>query len=321
MLDFLEHGARDPYLYVKNAGSYYNYLGRKEKLPSQIDADAKKVLEAFSKSVANGKRIEDVILLRFLVTKFSVSRTEISEAVHGKYDYQPSLETLASCAWSINLQFVKKKIHLVDDDGVNFSRTPFFEALLNQEVFLEQLVDLLKASEYVFDEKFRKGKFNNGFFIYEKYSREDALRILNWKENPVPQNVGGYITHPDKRCFVVFVTYKKSLDEHALVDYEDRFLNRQLFEMISKNNRSLKSPEILLLRQSNALRIPFFIKKNDDEGTEFYYLGNMSPLGTGEGFQEDFRGKNKDIKVVKVRFNLEESVPESLYEYLIDEGV
>ncbi|TCZ71828.1 DUF3427 domain-containing protein [Flaviaesturariibacter aridisoli] len=321
MMDFIEHESRDPYLYVKSAGSYYNYLLRKEKIDSTIDSVGINVLEAFSKSVANGKRAEDVALLKKLLDKPTVSRAEIIDAIQKAYGYTPSSDTLTSCGWSINLEFIKKKVDLIIDDGVQFSRTRLFDSLLEQEPFFESLADLLRASEAVFNKHFKKGKFDNGFIFYEKYSREDALRILNWQENPVAQNVGGYITHSSQSCFVVFVTYKKSLEEGTLIDYEDRFLNRELFEMISKNNRSLKSPEMVLLRNAVDLRIPFFIKKSDDEGTGFYYLGNMRPSKTNGAFEEDLRGKNKDIKVVKVRFQLDVAVPEELYEYLVDQVI
>ncbi|RYY39064.1 MAG: DUF3427 domain-containing protein [Chitinophagaceae bacterium] len=320
MLDFVEHGSRDPFLYAAHAGSYYAYVQRKEGRTDRFKEEQRAILEGYSRSVANGKRVEDLIVLKQLLLSGSIAGTEVISTVSRLYGYEPSEQTVASCERSINLKFIKKAMRLVDYDGGCFTLTQTFAEYLEDDDFRLWLIDLVRTGEETFKQKFNLAHFHDGFQLYEKYSREDVFRILNWEENPVAQNVGGYIYNKAKTNFTVFVTYEKDPEKATLTDYEDRFLNRETFEMISKNSRSLKSPEITLL-QSNVLpRIPFFIKKRDDEGKEFYYLGDMKPLASEDAFREDVRGKEQNIKIVKVRFQLNMPVAESLFDYLTSES-
>ncbi|MDB5251161.1 MAG: helicase of box family, partial [Flaviaesturariibacter sp.] len=318
MVDFLEHGSRDPYLYVENAGSFYEYVSSKERKDLGVDKDGREVLKGLSTKVANGKRIEDVIILQALLEVQHIDKSDLFYTIKNRFGYTPSDETFESCARSINMEFVGKPCSIVEKTGDRLSRSSHLDQLLQNPTFTLYLKDLLSFAELAFEKKYQTSTYKNGFFLYEKYSREDALRILNWSTNPVAQNVGGYITHPDKNCFVIFVTYHKSGNEQSSTDYEDRFLGTDRFEMISKNNRSLNSPEIKLLANNRNIRIPFFLKKSNDEGKEFYYLGDVIPDFDAGAFEENLRGKNQDIKAVKVLFKLQQPVSDDLYEYFTD---
>lgn len=66
------------------------------------------------------------------------------------------------------------------------------------------------------------------------------------------------------------------------------------------------------------MRIPFFVKKNDDEGLDFYYLGELTAIADkfvdttmpGEGGAE--------VPVVKMEYLLDRAVDYRLYKYLTD---
>ena len=51
--------------------------------------------------------------------------------------------------------------------------------------------------------------------LYGKYSRKDVHRILNWDENPIAQNVGGYMIDPKTKTCPIFVNYHKEDDISA----------------------------------------------------------------------------------------------------------
>jgi hypothetical protein len=61
-----------------------------------------------------------------------------------------------------------------------------------------------------------------------------------------------------------------------------------------------------------------FVKKSNDEGSEFYYLGNVEPLL--ESFEEStIKDDNqKDVSVVKIDFRLETTMDENLYSYITE---
>ena len=58
---------------------------------------------------------------------------------------------------------------------------------------MDFLMDSVNYSIRTYDNLYDNSKFYSGFVLYRKYSRKDVFRILNWTENPVAQNVGGYI--------------------------------------------------------------------------------------------------------------------------------
>ena len=64
------------------------------------------------------------------------------------------------------------------------------------------------------------------------------------------------------------------------------------------------------------MRLPLFIKKSNDGGKEFYYMGDVTLID--ESFEEakmkDDNGKN--ISVVKVVFKMSIPVDSEIYEYL-----
>ena len=60
-----------------------------------------------------------------------------------------------------------------------------------------------------------------------------------------------------------------------------------------------------------------FVKKSDDEGSDFYYLGNMiynSFEDTKMNSEKD--GKIEKVPVVNIQFRMKNPVPQQLYNYL-----
>ena len=70
MMDFIEHGSRDPYLYVDYSNSYYNFIVKVEKeFKSELSKEQIKLLELFSKEINNAKRVEESYTLKDLMLK------------------------------------------------------------------------------------------------------------------------------------------------------------------------------------------------------------------------------------------------------------
>ena len=121
-------------------------------------------------------------------------------------------------------------------------------------------------------------KFNHGFVYYAKYGRKDVFRILNWEKNQNPQNVGGYLASKDKSNCPIFVTYHKADDISDSTKYEDKFIDPQHFQWMSKSKRKISSPDVqvILNAQQQGTLLPLFVKKDDDEGVDFYFIGFLS---------------------------------------------
>lgn len=334
MMDFVEHGSRDPRLYVDYSKSFYNFVARQEvEFKDKLSEKELKLLELFSNDIANTKRVEEIILLKSLLKNQQVSKSQIKEHILAKYGYLPSNSTISSCIKNLNFDFIteplnkslisareKYKLNVVNDRGVYIDLANEFRVILNNLVFNTFLVDLLNYSETMFDRYFVKEKFVDGFVLYRKYSRKDVFRILNWDQNPLAQNVGGYMISPDKSNCPIFVNYHKDESISNTTKYEDGFINNYEFEWMSKSRRTLSSPDVIAIRNfRQGLRLPLFIKKSNDEGNDFYYMGDITPIEDSfeQTAMEDDNG-NK-VSVVKVRFLMNYPVEDSIYEYLTTE--
>lgn len=95
---------------------------------------------------------------------------------------------------------------------------------------------------------------------------------------------------------------------------EDGFINESVFSWMFKSNRTLESREVKLFKAyPSGFRIPLFIKKHNDEGLDFYYMGDVSPRS--DSFEQTIISK---ASVVKVEFDMQVEVRADIYNYLID---
>lgn len=335
MMDFIEHGSRDPYLYVEYDNSYYNFIVRIEK-PEKLELTKKqvKLLELFSKEINNTKRVEESLIIKSLIEEGKFNVSELREMVLRLYGYSISDETIKSCVLNLNFEFIREKkngqllsankiygLDIIQIENGNFVFSSTFLSYLEQESFKKFLLDSTEYSIYEFDRLFDPEGWQNGFVLYRKYSRKDVFRILNVSENPVAQNVGGYLVSPDNSHCPIFVTYHKEENISESTKYEDQFVNNKEFEWMSKSNRTLESNDVQsILGKKGNIRLPLFIKKNNDEGVDFYYMGDVSPI-LGKAEPTTMMNDNgKKIPVVKIHFILSNPVSANMYNYLQEKG-
>jgi superfamily II DNA or RNA helicase/SOS-response transcriptional repressor LexA len=331
MMDFIEHGSRDPYLYVNYANSYYNFILKVEKeYKSDLSIKQIKLLELFSKEINNSKRVEESLIIKLLIESGKLSEKYLKEMVLKKYKYSISDETINSCISNLNFEFIREKkdnkllsakeIYALDilkmENGNIVFSNPFL-SFLNQDTFKKYLLDTTEYSIHEYDKQFDSNNWQNGFVLYRKYSRKDVFRILNVEENPVAQNVGGYLVSPDNTHCPIFVNYHKEEGISESTKYEDKFVNTKEFDWMSKSNRKINSNDVQsILGKNGAIRLPLFIKKNNDEGMDFYYMGEVSPELNQIEQTTMSNDSGKQVSVVKIRFNLASPVSISMYNYL-----
>ena len=162
-------------------------------------------------------------------------------------------------------------------------------------------------------------KFNRGFVYYAKYGRKDVFRILNWEKNQNPQNVGGYLASKDKSNCPIFVTYHKADDISDSTKYEDKFIDPQHFQWMSKSKRKISSPDVqvILNAQQQGTLLPLFVKKDDDEGVDFYFIGFLSYI-EGSAQETLMQTDAGPVSVVKIDFRINKPVENGLYKYLVN---
>jgi superfamily II DNA or RNA helicase/HKD family nuclease/SOS-response transcriptional repressor LexA len=331
MMDFVKNDSRDPYLYVNHSKSYFNFLNKIEKnFNAVLSIKQIKLLELFSKEINNSKRIEESIILKETIIYGNFNVEELKAKIKEKYDYNISKETIYSCVSNINFEFIREKkagklvsardiynLNILKIENNIFSLENEFKTLLNDSDFKDFLLDTIEYSLYNFNKNFDASKWNEGFHLYRKYSRKDVFRILNFSENPVAQNVGGYLVSPDNKYCPIFVNYHKEEDISESTKYEDEFVNQKEFDWMSKSNRKIESKDVQsILGNNGKIRLPLFIKKNNDEGTDFYYMGDINPQKNNVEQTKMNSDNGKKVSVVKIRFDLEDAVSYSMYQYL-----
>ena len=325
LMDFVEFGSRDPYNYISYAKSYPGFLKEKMGVPVDLTPDQLMKMEFFSKEVCNGKRIEDLLLLEGVMNRGFLTLQNIQEELLHTYHIQVERRNLEGVIRYINGSFFnqvdQKGYGLVGKSflslqGVHVEATPYFQDLLKNENFFEHLLDLIQVAKSSFDGKYHRERYFDGFLLYEKYSRKDVCRILQWEKDESAVMYGykvKYGTCP------AFITYKKDEGVGKSTQYRDLFYDQKRFHWMSKNSRNLESSEIQAIRGKHGpIRIPFFVKKSDDEGLDFYFLGDVTPEEFRQETIENEKGKSLEIVNINVAFP--QSIDDNLYDYLTEGG-
>ena len=95
------------------------------------------------------------------------------------------------------------------------------------------------------------------------------------------------------------------------INYNDYFINPSTFAWESRSNRKLESDEIKNV--INSERILLFVKKEDGEGTDFYFMGDASIIP--DSIEQSYMPDSK-LPVVHFKFHLEQPVIDSVYKYI-----
>jgi superfamily II DNA or RNA helicase len=320
MMDFIEHGSRDPYLYVNYSNSYYNFIVRMEKeLNLDLSIQQVKLLELFSKEINNGKRIEECIILKSLIASNPTNFEIIKNIVFTKYSYNITIETFKSCINNLNFKFVRKEQDIIELQGNKLEFSDSFKKMLENKAFKDFLDDNIEYSIFSFDKLFKKETFIDGFMLYQKYSRKDTCRILNWELNE-EATVYGYKIN-NSTC-PIFVNYHKEENIASSTKFPEKFINSSQFLWYSKPQRKLSNSTLVEIRNhNNKLRLPLFMKRNNGEGTDFYYMGDVKPIDNSFSETTIKNDNDKNIPVVKVILELKKPVESTIYNYLTSSEV
>lgn len=331
LADFDEHGEMDVLRIFdnKNLGSYYKFLVKYEKdYKIRLNADEEKVIEFVSKKLANGKRLDELeILRRSLLARDNLLK-QWKQSTDAKYGKTLSSLKKKSVVNVLTNEFPSGSGKATYDkcvflepqpNGEDYRVTAGYGKMLDNHDFADVLNELIDFGISRYERDYSKQYKDTGFVLYQKYTYEDACRILNWDHNEVPLNIGGYKFDKGTKTFPVFINYEKSDDVVDTQRYEDRFTSRSTLISISKSGRSVSSEDVqnFLHAKERGIDVQLFIRKNKDDkiSKEFYYLGRM----TATGRTEELTLKNTDKTVVEMEWNLDVPVREDLYQYLVSE--
>lgn len=326
--DFDEYGEMDVCRIFDNGslGSYYKFLVKYEKeYRIRLSEKEEKVVEFISKKFAAGKRIHELEMLRRLMSYQHSVLGKLGQTL--KEDYGISINE-STCKNLVNVMTNEfpsgagKKTYascvFIEEEGGEYGISRGFGEMLKNPDFYEIVKELVDFGIYRYKTNFNLRYQDTDFVLYQKYTYEDACRLLNWENNEVPLNIGGYKYDKKTKTFPVFINYDKSEDISDTTKYEDHFVNPGILIAISKSGRSLESDDVqnFLHSKERGIDVHLFVRKNKDDkiSKEFYYLGWMYASGKAE----EFCMANTTKTAVEIEWLLDTPVREDIYQYIIE---
>ncbi|MEK3712753.1 DUF3427 domain-containing protein [Paenibacillus sp. FSL R7-0333] len=319
LMDFIEANSIDPLIFTDEHSSYYHFLQKiKENIPI-LSEHEKSYIAMLSEEILNGKRRHEIILINLLLSGDSVTPIEYMNALID--DGCPAdSRTIDSVTRVLNLSFftepTRKKYGetavVQFDPSQNYVFHPMLaNSLKNNMYFREMVIDIIQTAFH----KNEQYDCSEPLTLYKKYSRKDSCKLLNWS-NDEGSTIYGYKTK-HQTC-PIFVTYHKQDEIEASTKYQENFINAEVLTWSTRSRRTLESEEVKTILEADRLKIDLhvFVKKDDAEGTEFYYLGKAHPDQSSAVQASMLDKNNESISVVHMNLLLENAVESKLYGYL-----
>lgn len=324
LLDFYKNGAIDPLIILDYSNSYYSFLKKVENEYDQVlSVSQKKMLEFVSTQLSSGKRPHELILLKMIMDRQTINIDEFEKELEDKFNIKNDSLTIEKSINMLKGGFIagsdKKKYSdciFIELDSNAVKNTKEFNNALQNKEFVRLLNDVIEYSLQVYEDNYANRYNETNLSLYKKYSRKDVCRLLNWDGDESSVVYGYKIKHGT--C-PIFVTYHKSDDINGSTKYEDEFIDKNTFSWMTKNNRTFESKDVkeILSYQENGLAIHLFVKKEDGEGKDFYYLGQVDPILGEQKETKIENDKGKELPIVNIHFRMKDTVQEDIYDYLI----
>ncbi|MEB7756426.1 DEAD/DEAH box helicase [Staphylococcus xylosus] len=320
LMDFIRQNSIDPSVIYSKDSSYKNYndfLVKSKKIEEHLNRNENRNLTFLSREIAPGLKNVDHTILKAIIKRPHklnelLTVAQIVDPNVTLEDVQTTLKILDYSFFSntINKTYGKPIITISNDE---VTLTNSFAASLKKTVFQIYVEDVIELAEY--NNKTHQNN-QNGLIIYNKYTRKDFVKLLNWKSDESGV-INGYKF--GNNTLPIFITYHKDDNISDNTKYEDEFLSPDELKWYTKSNRKLDSPEVqkILAHQKNNVDMYIFVKKEDVlDGKEFYFLGKAHYLeGTAE--QSKMPNENKD-NIVAMTLSMETPVKDEIYRYILE---
>jgi superfamily II DNA or RNA helicase/HKD family nuclease len=329
LVDFVRLNSVSPLLFFDCCKNYAFFKMKVESdWQPQLSTLHLQSLTFFSKILGGGLRpYEGVIISFFLQGEVKISLGQIRGEVEKTYGFKPAKGKLLSSLSVLGNGFFQEatrkgfgEVSYCSVSGETVTLTEAFLGLLQNESYRKELEDILSLGEYEYLHSNPSNRDVHDLIPYNKYTRQDVCRLLGWEKDEASTIYGYKLHYPTMIC-PIFVTYNKDKDKiDSSIDYEDHFVSPSEFAWETRTQVHLDSKEPKAIRGEDPagnFEKLLFIKKSDDEGLSFYYMGVMDFLSNLETTKCNSKGKK--LPVVAMRFAMHKRVPDSLYQYFEEE--
>lgn len=302
--------------YRKN---FHLFLSEMEQKYEFFQSDQQdKILNFLSQEISNGKRIDELVIIKELLDNESVTINDLLT----KYSIDNVTQITFDSALNIlSYNFFKSadrekygNFPLVMRDGESISFSIAFKTELQNEYFKSQIISLITYGIERFYDEYSSNS-DSPFILNKKYSRKDYCRLRCWA-NDESSVIFGYRVKSDTTP--IFVTYHKHDDISDSTKYDDRFINQSTFSWMTRNRVKDDSNEVINIsnQSNNRMLIELFVKKDDYDGSDFYYLGELNYLNHSQSEIVVKKTTGKKAPIVNIHFKMKHPVKEDIYDYL-----
>lgn len=326
----------NPNLIFKTANfpNYYSFL----KYCHEHDNEFKDLLEDsplslltfISQELSNGFRPHELIILNLLKYNKYFTISQVEEILKNEFGLENQLKDIEGAINVLNLNYFKskskkypKKINEIigknssnelffkmdNENNYKFVISNNFKKYLKNPTFYRYFEDIINFSSHNYEYKYKNYSL---FKLYEKYSRTEFCRLINWNYNDA-STIYGYKEKND--ICAIFVTYEKSDDINENLKYKDKFINNHIMNWesrdISRNKIKEKSEQQLIEKfinyDKNNIKFLLFVQKSDKDD-DFYYMGKVTP-------KECISPKKDEPQIYKFKLYLDSPLSNELYNY------
>lgn len=326
----------------KTLRSYHNFLTKYEDdYTIELSELECRYIDFISQRLANGKRDLELLVLKTILDNKNNKLFYYVEQIVGYKLEENQKDNICNI---LSNNFITgsgkdgyKGVQFVEKDGSDIKPDNQFITLLKNEEFKNMVEDLVEYGLNRYKRIYAGKEDEHNLVLYEKYSYDDVCRCLNWSQSVVPLNIGGYKFDEKTKTLPIFVNYNKDENIQSSIKYDDKFLSKNIMSWVSKNKRTLDSPEIrnIIEYKERGVGLYLFVRKNNasaksdskldgpgntDTFKEFYYLGKImpNPLSKPKPIQIYDQEKNQNLSAVNVEFKLEHPVRDDIYDYIVN---
>ncbi|WP_291479070.1 DEAD/DEAH box helicase [Corynebacterium sp.] len=314
--DFAHHGTVDPVVLATKKKSYWTLLSGFEKDIPAPSRDEEAFLSLLDNEFLNGKRPHELLLIQWLLDQRTLTRDGYAQLLieHGCVADDA---TISSVERLLTLDFFTKEevkkygpSPVIDHVQRSYRLNPVFREMYEgSQRFAEHVNDAVETGLFLS----RHAESWRGALIEgRQYTRKDVCRMLNFESNQY-STLYGYKTDSFSNSCPIFITYEKSEDISATTRYEDGFDDESTINWFTKSRTSLKSKRENDIA-NNKFPLHVFVKKDDVEGSDFFYLGKAHARDASDTHISDKNGN--DVSIVNMKLDLETPVDPALYGYL-----
>lgn len=313
LMDYFKYdGAPDPIKFINKEKTYLGFVAKMEKdeviqglLGNEIFS---KVLKELSSKLPV-KRVYEFAIMHYLLNHSKITLEEGKNQIL-KYIKDVDNGSVEHAFRCLNQEYydsaqVKSNIKCFDySDGV-LNDTEEFLSIIKNKDFRVYIEDIVNYGLFRYKKEFGDNYYGVPFLkLYEQYQMVDTALLSNYTKIHSSFRGSGLITNGNE--YFLFIDLHKEDDIKESINYEDKFISRNIFQWQTPNSTSQTSDrgKNIIFNKERNINLHLFVRKYkqiDGKVEPYIYIGKGNTI--------EYSGE----KPITVALELENEIPSSLY--------